>query len=210
MQLNAEEPDFEENSFDIVVGAAILHHLFKPESVFEHAYKILRSGGCAIFFEPFSDGYSILSDFYKTILIESGYTIDRFSLVEKIINKIKVNLRFNRKQIDKKLFSYFYNSVYGWNMMKSIDKSGSYYSKTDDKWLFTKQYFIDIKNKNNYSDCKFFGATTFEDVYRTHTTGNTNAKMPDWIIENFSELVKNFTDSDKKNAFTEGCILMIK
>lgn len=210
LQLNAEEPDFEENSFDFIFGAAILHHLFNPVLVFERAYKILKPGGCAIFFEPFSEGYNILADFYKTILRESGFSANQFSFIEKVFNKIKMNLNLNRKQIDKNLVSYFFNSVYGWNKMKSNNKSGHYFTNVDDKWLFTKQYFIDIKNKYNYSDCIFFEVTTFDEVFRTHTTGNTNVNMPDWIITKFAELEGKFTDSEKKDTFTEGCILMIK
>jgi SAM-dependent methyltransferase len=87
LQLNAEEPDFEENSFDFIFGAAILHHLFNPELVFERAYKILKPGGCAIFFEPFYEGYSILVDFYRNILRESGFSANQFSFVEKFLIK---------------------------------------------------------------------------------------------------------------------------
>jgi hypothetical protein len=94
--------------------------------------------------------------------------------------------------------------------MKSNNKSGQYFANLDDKWLFTKQYFIDIKNRNNYSDCLFFGATTFDEVFRNHISGNTKVKIPDWIITKFAELDGKFTDSEKKDTFTEGCILMIK
>jgi SAM-dependent methyltransferase len=45
---------------DLVVGSAILHHLANPGIFIERAMEILKPGGCAIFFEPFEAGLSIL------------------------------------------------------------------------------------------------------------------------------------------------------
>lgn len=49
LQLNAEELFFKKGVFDLVVGVAILHHLFSPEKTLESCSKILKDNGYAIF-----------------------------------------------------------------------------------------------------------------------------------------------------------------
>lgn len=50
-RMNAEELEFEDNSFDVICGRAILHHLDLRKSFAEIA-RTLRQGGHAIFVEP--------------------------------------------------------------------------------------------------------------------------------------------------------------
>lgn len=50
---------FRAESFDVVVGAAILHHLIDPVQALSAAHRALRPGGFAMFFEPF-EGLSAL------------------------------------------------------------------------------------------------------------------------------------------------------
>jgi len=50
------------------MGGAILHHLLNPEKAIKGAYRALKKGGYAIFFEPFENGNSILELAYSEIL----------------------------------------------------------------------------------------------------------------------------------------------
>jgi ubiquinone/menaquinone biosynthesis C-methylase UbiE len=51
IRMNAEELDFPDGSFDLVVGRAILHHLDLEKSYASIA-RVLKPGGAAIFLEP--------------------------------------------------------------------------------------------------------------------------------------------------------------
>ncbi len=51
LRMNAEELDFPDGSFDLVVGRAILHHLDLEKSYAAIA-RVLRPGGAAVFLEP--------------------------------------------------------------------------------------------------------------------------------------------------------------
>jgi len=51
IRMNAEELDFPDGSFDLVVGRAILHHL-DLETAYASIARVLRPGGAAIFLEP--------------------------------------------------------------------------------------------------------------------------------------------------------------
>ena len=68
LQLNAEELDFAEGSIDLVLGCAILHHLFRPDLTLAGCGRILRPGGAALFLEPFEDGSGTEALIYRTIL----------------------------------------------------------------------------------------------------------------------------------------------
>lgn len=68
MQLNAEELIFESGEIDLVVGGAILHHLFDPSKTLKEAYKVLKPGGYAIFYEPFEAGNQIVKLIFERIL----------------------------------------------------------------------------------------------------------------------------------------------
>jgi ubiquinone/menaquinone biosynthesis C-methylase UbiE len=51
MQMNAEKMSFRKDSFDVVFGRAILHHLDINKAAKE-IHRVLKSGGKAIFIEP--------------------------------------------------------------------------------------------------------------------------------------------------------------
>jgi ubiquinone/menaquinone biosynthesis C-methylase UbiE len=51
IRMNAEELDFPDESFDLVIGRAILHHL-DLERAYAAIARVLRPGGAAIFLEP--------------------------------------------------------------------------------------------------------------------------------------------------------------
>ena len=49
--MNAESLEFDDDTFDLICGTAILHHL-DLEKAFSEVSRTLRPGGSAIFFEP--------------------------------------------------------------------------------------------------------------------------------------------------------------
>ena len=61
---NAEETGFNENSFDVVVGSGIIHHLDCNKTYFELS-GILKKDGRAIFIEPL--GHNPIINFYRKL-----------------------------------------------------------------------------------------------------------------------------------------------
>lgn len=62
LRMNAEELSFPDNSFDLVVGRAILHHL-DLEKAYSSLARVLRPGGTAIFLEPLA--HNPVIDLYR-------------------------------------------------------------------------------------------------------------------------------------------------
>ncbi len=64
VEMNAEELDFEDNSFDLVFGNSIIHHLDLEKS-FTEIKRVLKPGGKAIFYEPL--GHNMLINQYRKV-----------------------------------------------------------------------------------------------------------------------------------------------
>ena len=193
MQLNAEEMDFIPNSIDMVIGAAILHHLFTPEKVIEQCYKVLKPGGIAIFFEPFEAGYSILSLIYKSILKE---------------NKIRLWSGLNIFQSN-----YLKGCINMWGQMKNPDKTHPFFAGVDDKCLFTRQYFGRLVDKYGFKKCDIYPINKtekpFSSLVKIHSGGN-NITLPDWVWSIVDEYEDNFSMDLKEDLLTEGTVIFVK
>jgi ubiquinone/menaquinone biosynthesis C-methylase UbiE len=59
---NAEALSYEENTFDVVAGGGILHHL-ELDAVFREIHRVLKPGGKAFFLEPL--GHNPLINLYR-------------------------------------------------------------------------------------------------------------------------------------------------
>jgi ubiquinone/menaquinone biosynthesis C-methylase UbiE len=60
--MNAEILEFPDQSFDLVFGSSILHHL-NLDKAYAEIERVLRPGGCALFIEPF--GHNVLINAYR-------------------------------------------------------------------------------------------------------------------------------------------------
>jgi ubiquinone/menaquinone biosynthesis C-methylase UbiE len=58
---NAENMRFSDNTFDVIAGHSMLHHLNHYENFLEDCLRILKPDGIAIFGEPFAVGYGLLA-----------------------------------------------------------------------------------------------------------------------------------------------------
>lgn len=123
---------FEEQSFDLVMGSAILHHLIEPLDALKAAHRVLRPGGIAIFFEPFELGYSLVANVFDRISSEST---------------------LRNEPLSPEIISFMKNFVQDIKRRLGTDKSAPLYREIDDKWLFTKPYFTEAAAKIGFSDC---------------------------------------------------------
>lgn len=120
--VDATRPYFVEESVDLVVGAAILHHLIDPSACIRQACHALRPGGCAVFFEPFENGNAILRLAYEQILARAE------GARPGIAEDVKLRLRM---------------LIEDFRVRAGTDKSAPIFQRIDDKWLFTRSYFED-------------------------------------------------------------------
>lgn len=58
--IDAEEMPFLDNTFDIVFGVDVVHHLSNPLKAIEEVSRVLKSGGKAFFIEPYVSPFSYI------------------------------------------------------------------------------------------------------------------------------------------------------
>lgn len=75
--MDAHKMDFADNTFDLVFGLGIIHHLDTRQSL-EEVARVLKPGGVAIFREPL--GYNALINLYRNVT-PNARTIDEHPLV---------------------------------------------------------------------------------------------------------------------------------
>ncbi len=83
--MNAEELEFPTDSFDVVAGTGILHHLDLDRAGRELS-RVLRSDGHAIFIEPL--GHNLAINIFRK-LTPAARTIDEHPLLMREIKKLK-------------------------------------------------------------------------------------------------------------------------
>lgn len=192
MQLNAEELDFAPASFDLVVGGAILHHLFAPEKTLIGCKHILKPGGYAIFYEPFENGSSILRLIFKQILHDSRAA----TLPPEVVQVLTAHI------IDIEA-------------RRGSDKSAPYFPHIDDKWLFTTNYFRDLAAKLGFRRCLVLPIHSTDhpfsnqiQVYMQLGTPYGRDGLPAWAWEYAAAYDDAFSPDLKAELLIEGCVIL--
>ncbi len=117
--MDANNLTFPDESFDIVFGGAILHHL-DIEKTIGHVHRVLRPGGKILFLEPLNMNplYKIYRAFNK-----KERTPDEHALVSSDFKLIKKNFTFDHYFFD------FFTVIFGFIALKI------YGDKNYDNWI---------------------------------------------------------------------------
>ena len=166
-QVNADEQVFKDESFDLVFGTAILHHVFEPLSVIKEAGRLLKPNGIAIFCEPFEPGYALLRIAYEILL------------------HYESNKRFPFKyfSLTRPQRNYLLHCISVWNANRvDMPHSKDDLKNLDDKWIFPYEYFDETARESGFDNIVKMsniprGGNHIERLYNTHTTGN-NITLP--------------------------------
>ncbi len=187
---DALEARLHENSFDIAIGAAILHHLLDPPSAIRQICSAVRPGGCALFFEPFEIGAGMLRLIYERMLAETALKItdEVTDLLQRIVTDIRV-----RSGPDKTIFP-----------------------QLDDKWLFTRSFFEEQARANGVS-VTVFPLHTAKDAFRKQTLnylqivlGAGESLLPTQAWDMIRYYDEAFSEELKSEMLIEGGIVFQK
>jgi ubiquinone/menaquinone biosynthesis C-methylase UbiE len=194
LQLNCESLNFKPNSFDLVFGSAILHHLLSPEKPIESCSHILKRNGVAIFFEPFEFGHALLSMIFESILNDK-----RSELISPLAAIILKSMMID------------------WKVRKGKDKSAEIYKILDDKWLFNKQYFLDLASQHGFSYCEIRPLYNFKNPFEMETErllqeGLTSQRdiLPTWAWDIIKAYDSQFSEECKSEILFECFIVFTK
>jgi len=152
-------------TFDLVVGSSILHHLIDPRQALERVHAVLKPNGIAIFFEPFEKGHAVVALAFKQILRQSR----------------------EGRALDPRVQKVFSDMLLDWGVRSGRNKQADMYKRLDDKWLFTENYLNDMCVELGFDRISMLRrpvpggkfVTFVENVLMLHSS-LPRSIMPDW------------------------------
>jgi SAM-dependent methyltransferase len=192
--VDAMDDVFRPGHFDVVLGSAILHHLMDPERALVAAFRALRSGGTAAFYEPF-EGHGLLIWAYKTILLRAER--ERLALPEPVAKFIT-------------------GMVVDFEARRGTDKSASRFQYMDDKWLFTRRYVETVAAKIGFRQVSVIPQGESERRGRDITeryfgqVGLARGDLPDWGWDEIDAIDAHFSTEMKHDAPLEATVVLRK
>ena len=155
---------FRAESFDLVIGRAILHHLIDPVAALAVAHAALRPGGVATFAEPL-EGNSMLMLAFRLILREAAIRGTPLSpALERFLNAMCTDFAARAGR----------------------DKAAEHFRYMDDKWLFTRRYLEDAASAAGFQSVRTYpvegGETMFVDGATALRFGVTY-RAPDALVD---------------------------
>ena len=126
--MDANELTFEDASFDVVIGGAILHHL-DIEKTLTHVHRVLKPNGVILFLEPLN-----MNPLYKLYrkLNPQERTPDEHALVSSDFKIISKNFTFDHYFMD------FFTVIFGFISLKIFG------DKKYDNWLNKLGFNLDL------------------------------------------------------------------
>ena len=186
---------FRPSSFDLVVGAAILHHLMDPIEALSAAYRALKPGGVAIWFEPFEPGIRMVRLLYELILREHE----------------------NGRSLDEQVVTALRALVLDADTRAGTDKSAPHFRYMDDKWLFTRSYIVKAAQETGFEFAKLISHSPQPDMYRSYVTVEMNLvggirpeALPNWAWDLIDLADQGFTEDAKRDMPHEATIIFRK
>lgn len=194
VQMNAEELELEDESADLIVGGAILHHLYSPDLTLAAAARILRKGGIALFFEPFETGNILLRIVW-----------------ERMLSDPRAN------DIGPDVSAFLLGMIQEYDLRKGNDKSSEAYSVLEDKWLFTREYFEYHARDLGYSNLQIYSLIENEHLFTLKTeivlrAGLDREKdaLPGWAWQMVRQHEEYFSLDGRRDLLIDAGILLRK
>jgi ubiquinone/menaquinone biosynthesis C-methylase UbiE len=192
---DAMRTQFRPASFDVVVGGSILHHLVQPELALAAAYRALKRGGLALFFEPF-EGYAVLRVAFELILARARR--DSLPLPDALAAMMTAMIR-------------------DFAMRAGTDKSAPVFRDVDDKWLFTRTYLERVTRDIGFSAMTLVPTEKPRRQFRLAAEGLVKVgaglkahDLPDWAWEYIDKFDQTFSEEMKREIPLECAIALQK
>ena len=196
VQMDAMSRHVAPGAFDLVTGAAILHHLERPQEGLAAAARALKPGGRAIFFEPF-DGYGIVRLLYERILAEAE--LRGAPLEPDVVQALRglVADTAARTQPDP-------------------DPDPEAFRALDDKWLFSREQVEAMAEAAGFEPPRIVPHNSRPNLYETRIrtdlrlSGLADRTLPGWAVAIARSFDAALTPAFKRAAALEATIVLTK
>jgi SAM-dependent methyltransferase len=184
---------FTDDTFDLVIGGSILHHMLDPEAALKNAARWLRPGGKILLFEPLEIGAHIMAAIYLSLLAE---------------------LEFDA---DPRLLKHFKAICHDYEARFGVPRVKPWTSGLDDKWLFHPAYLREMASNIGLSFEQI--APTSHDLAHVFSgsvrstlncAGLGDVPTPDQMWEVLALFDAGISADLKKRLTSEGLIILAK
>jgi SAM-dependent methyltransferase len=181
--------------FDLVTGASILHHLVRPLHGLTAAFRALKPGGHAIFFEPF-DGYGLIRLAYERILAEAQLRGDPLAPeAERVVRAMIADIAART----------------------APDAKAPGFADMDDKWLFSREQFEGMARNAGFESVRFMPHNNHPSLYRDVAavqlrlgSGLETLSFPDWANDILDGFDRALPMAAKNMLMLEGSVVLTK
>jgi len=186
---------FKPDSFDVAIGAAILHHLLDPKAALVHVAESVRPGGKIILVEPLESGSLCLVALCARVLTVLEGLGQGNGTLAGLMKALRLDIQ----------------SRLGVPVVKP------WTAILDDKWVFDEPYLIGLARELGLSGVEVHPAQTqlsnvFEGAFRSFMaeTGNPDLAIPPEVIECVREFDRGIAPDLKATFAPTGIIVFTK
>ncbi|HEY0184912.1 MAG TPA: class I SAM-dependent methyltransferase [Rhodopila sp.] len=184
---------FKPASFDVVIGAAILHHLIDPAHALAAAHRALKPNGIALFFEPF-EGLAIIRVIFDLVLARAAR--ENFPL-QPAASKLLAAMSLD------------------YATRAGSDKTAPHFRYMDDKWLFTRDWLERAARQAGFTSLTIVPHAAHATLFRDYVTSLLRLgadlgpdSLPDWVWETIDLFDNGFSEDMKRDLLLEGTIVL--
>ncbi len=113
---------FRPDTFDLVLGAAILHHLLDPRAALTHLAASLKPGGKIVLVEPLEAGSLVLASLYGAVLRVLADLGDADGDLAQVMKRLRLDIQSR--------------------LGPPVEKPWT--ERLDDKWVFDESYLVEL------------------------------------------------------------------
>jgi SAM-dependent methyltransferase len=188
-------PFFRAETFDLVVGAAILHHLLDPRAALANVAESLKAGGRMIFVEPLESGSLVMAVVYARVL----EVLARSGRAEPDLEGLMKALRLDTQS----------------RLGPPAEKPWT--AQLDDKWIFDEPYLFDLARALGMSKVDIHPAqddlsAIYETGFRSvlADSGNAGLAIPEAVLDAVREFDRAVGADLKRRLCPTGIIVFTK
>jgi SAM-dependent methyltransferase len=189
-------PFFEKNSFDVVVGCAILHHLTNPFLALKNVAYALKSGGKIVMCEPLEAGNLLNLFIYDTVIeIERLHGDPLNKRLSNLMSVMRRDLQARQGPPEEKPWT----------------------RHLDDKWIFDASYLQKLADELECSSVEVHPAQRDLSQVFTKTfysllgeSGNSDLKLSDHVQQFLHDVDSGISAKLKQRLCPTGIIVMTK
>ena len=189
-------PFFKESVFDLIYGAAILHHLQDPLQALRHVVSSLKAGGKIVLVEPMEGGCLLLTAMYENILnVLESIGAEKDHPIRKLMEALRTDIHARLGVPDCKPWT----------------------KHLDDKWVFNRPYLSKLASDLGCRSVSVYKnqpdlSHLYEDCFRSvlADSGNASVDIPPEVLRVIHNFDRDISCELKEVLCPTGIIVIEK